>query len=123
MDNITLRILNADTGEHVCDVDIDSKTHEALTEYAVVDILTRVVQDKEQNKYYGITYCIPCWKILLWIWKNTLCRFKWHLFDECLSSLEGRGHFLHCDACGLEVHISRIVRYEKHEEVREGEIN
>jgi hypothetical protein len=36
------------------------------------------------------------------------CRNGCHLFDEVLN---GNQHYLICDACGLEIHISKIVSH------------
>lgn len=53
-------------------------------------------------------------------WKEEECPKGCHLFDEMKSANE---HFLHCDACGLVVHIAHIetqdevlARIEKDEE-------
>ncbi len=67
----------------------------------------------EFHKYHGITYpSFLTWKIWKWavfpLWKKFMCSKNIHLFDEC-ASLE---HILHCDACGLGVHISYIETCE-----------
>ena len=51
--------------------------------------------------WHGITYYWPSW--LLWLWKITLCRIGWHLFDEVQSS--ALGHYLSCDACDFAIGI------------------
>jgi hypothetical protein len=65
------------------------------------------------NKYVGITHPISGMgmsdkehDIILAAWKKTNCIQNHHLWDE-VWSLEN--HYLHCDACGIEVHISKIV--------------
>ena len=65
------------------------------------------------NKYIGMTHPISDKKfkkeehdLILKAWKRTNCIIGCHLFDE-VWSLEN--HYLHCDACGLEVHIEKIV--------------
>jgi hypothetical protein len=55
-------------------------------------------------KYYGITY--PSFLSRFpWIWRRTCCKFQWHLFDECTTEND---RYLHCDACGLIVHILSV---------------
>jgi hypothetical protein len=110
MENIILNLVNDKTDEQLCEIELDEKTHTALLEYALIDILHNAIYKENKNKYHGITYGIPCWKPILWLWKNICCRFNWHLFDEVLSSLDEYNHYLHCDACELIVHISRIEK-------------
>lgn len=55
--------------------------------------------------YYGLTHGLPTWQWFLWLWRKLNCRRRIHLFDEVLSSDD---HYLSCDACGLEAHISKI---------------
>lgn len=59
-----------------------------------------------KSKWGNITYdpalCNPQ---LLLQWKEEKCPKGWHLFDEMKSASE---HALHCDACGLLVHIAYI---------------
>lgn len=38
------------------------------------------------------------------IWRAVFCPRGWHLFDEVTTVF---GHYLHCDACGLIVHVAR----------------
>ena len=71
------------------------------------------------NKYIGITHPITDEGIsdkehntILQAWKFSNCIQGIHLFDECWSTNAGDGeveHYLHCDACGLEVHIEKVV--------------
>lgn len=46
-------------------------------------------------------------------WREEKCPFGWHLFDEVRSLPSapafGGSHYLHCDACGLEVHIAAVI--------------
>jgi hypothetical protein len=62
------------------------------------------------NKYVGITH--PLDELLTEneefckAWKISNCRQGIHAFDE-VHSLEH--HYLHCDVCGMEVHIKEIV--------------
>jgi hypothetical protein len=53
---------------------------------------------------YGITHPFPTW--LLPVMKRTACRKGWHAFDEVKNS--DFRHYLHCDACGLEVDLMHI---------------
>lgn len=55
-------------------------------------------------KYTGITYPRLLFRLRR-LWHRTCCPRGWHLFDEVVSS----GHYLHCDACGLEVHIKCTI--------------
>ena len=63
-----------------------------------------------RNKYTGITHPIEDDmienKVFCESWKQSNCREGIHLFDE-VWSLEH--HYLHCDVCGMEVHISKVV--------------
>lgn len=79
------------------------------------DFLMNLVNDCEdakpiKKKYHGITHRLTdamlndrkfCEKL-----KERVCSSGVHYFDEVLS-LED--HYLHCDICGLEVHINKIV--------------
>ena len=62
------------------------------------------------NKYVGITH--PIQEALTEnnefceAWKLSNCSQGIHAFDE-VWALEH--HYLHCDVCGMEVHISKIV--------------
>lgn len=58
------------------------------------------------NKYIGITYPTRLQKKLK-EWKKIHCSKNEHLFDEVCSD---KNHYLHCDACGLIVHIKKIVK-------------
>lgn len=44
-----------------------------------------------------------------------MCKKHFHLFDEVLSSvyINGTNHYLHCDACGLEVPIDDTAMTNK----------
>lgn len=58
-------------------------------------------------KYRGITYFrFLDNKFFWWLFKKYFCKRNIHLFDECESD---EHHYLSCDACGLEVHIEKIV--------------
>lgn len=58
--------------------------------------------ERNNMKYRGITYPkIFDNKLSRSLWKRFLCPRNIHLFDEVLSE----EHYLHCDACGLDVHI------------------
>ena len=67
--------------------------------------------------YEGMTHGVPfgqaqrCYRLqtalhnaLLRAWKKHRCPTGRHAFDEAA----GNEHFLHCDACGLMVHIARV---------------
>lgn len=65
------------------------------------------------NKYVGISH--PLGKtelddeeldLILNAWKNSNCPQGFHLWDEVWSI---DSHYLHCDACGMEIHIDHIV--------------
>lgn len=57
--------------------------------------------------YHGITHYVPI--PLAPLWAQTLCRVNMHLFDEVIAwSTPQYEHYLHCDACGLVVHIDKI---------------
>ena len=70
-----------------------------------------------KNKYIGITHPIDGnmadakeQEVIFQAWKVANCPQGIHLWDECLSSGDdGPDHYLHCDACGMEVHIKKIV--------------
>lgn len=57
-----------------------------------------------KNKYHGITYEIEKWKTEKMKMEN--CSNGIHAFDEVWSI---EAHYLHCDYCGLEVHIKEII--------------
>jgi hypothetical protein len=63
-----------------------------------------------RNKYLGITHPIDEEltenKEFCESWRQANCKIGIHVFDE-VHSLES--HYLHCDICGLEVHIKEIV--------------
>jgi hypothetical protein len=50
-----------------------------------------------------ITHKLP--EFLMPLWKKTLCKIGWHLFDEVQSFDE---HYLVCDACQMIIYIDRI---------------
>ena len=62
------------------------------------------------NKYHGITHNIGNSFLdnenYCQFYKEINCKKGVHLFDEVWSLEE---HYLHCDICGLEVHISKIM--------------
>lgn len=65
------------------------------------------------NRYVGITHPISDENIdekdhdlILKAWKIANCPQGIHLWDECWSI---ESHTLHCDACGMEVYIEKIV--------------
>jgi hypothetical protein len=72
-----------------------------------------------KNKYIGMTHPVTDegisdkeYNTILQAWKFSNCIQGIHLFDECWSTNAGDGeveHYLHCDACGLEVHIEKVV--------------
>lgn len=43
-------------------------------------------------------------KVSQWLWKHVFCPIGFHLFDEVQSTTD---HYLYCDACDFEVHISK----------------
>lgn len=62
-----------------------------------------------KNKYIGITHPIgPVVEdpTFCEAWKQANCKVGIHAFDE-VWALEH--HYLHCDVCGMEVHISKVV--------------
>ncbi len=68
-----------------------------------------------KNKYIGITHPIARIEkdmsdkehdLILEAWKVSNCPQNHHLFDEVWSLDD---HYLYCDACGMEVHINKIV--------------
>lgn len=63
------------------------------------------------NEYCGITHNIPQYlferALFLKQWKEECCPKGKHLFDEVWSQTD---HYLHCDICGMEVHISHIIK-------------
>ena len=73
----------------------------------------------------SITY--PPQSLDTYIHKRCWCPFGVHLFQEVAATPNdarftdfnayggGSAHMLHCDACGLEVHISRIVQRTQEE--------
>lgn len=58
----------------------------------------------KNRRYHGLTHT-QLSKRQVANWKRNHCPAGRHLFDECLSN----EHYLHCDACGLEVHIAKVV--------------
>ncbi len=66
-----------------------------------------------RTKYTGITYPkILANKLAQKLWKWFMCKDGKHLFDEVLSywgEPSDPQHYLYCDACGLDVHISSIT--------------
>ncbi len=62
------------------------------------------------NKYIGITHPIQEMlienEVFCESWKTTNCAEGIHVFDEVFSD---ESHYLHCDVCGIEVHISKVV--------------
>lgn len=68
------------------------------------------------NNYHRITYpdFLSDWDSDSFdFWKNNFCLKGYHLFDEVKSDIS---HYLHCDACGLEVHISKIGFFKSKDE-------
>jgi hypothetical protein len=66
-----------------------------------------------KNKYVGIAHPVTDeglsekkFNVILEAWKTANCSQGIHLFDEVHSI---NGHYLHCDACGMEVYIEKIV--------------
>jgi len=64
------------------------------------------------NKYVGITHPLDQgnlsdekFDLILNAWKFSNCSQGIHLWDEVWSD---DSHYLHCDACGMEVHIDYI---------------
>lgn len=56
-------------------------------------------------------------RITHWFWKRIMCARGHHLFDEVLSTMvsegedfeqPGWGHYLYCDACGLDITIAKV---------------
>ena len=72
------------------------------------------------NHYLGIThplgYDIIQNKEFNEAWKQANCKIGIHAFDEVLSEDK---HYLHCDICGIEVHISKIVIPDSKDDVVE----
>lgn len=66
------------------------------------------------KKYIGLTHPLSKdkrlsereIKIILKAWKESNCCNGIHLLDEVLSDYN---HYLICDACGMEVHIEKII--------------
>ena len=59
------------------------------------------------SNYRGITYFkFMDNRFFHWLFKKYFCKREHHLFDECESN---EWHSLSCDACGLQVHIKKIV--------------
>lgn len=61
------------------------------------------------NKYVGITHPLDGMEEIpefIESWKASNCSQGIHAFDE-VWALEH--HYLHCDVCGMEVHIEKIV--------------
>lgn len=68
-----------------------------------------------KNKYLGITHPLALEKmddeyneLVMQAWKKTNCPNMIHLFNEIMG-IGDDSHYLKCDACGLRVHISKIV--------------
>lgn len=63
-----------------------------------------------RNKFIGITHPIPDevmnFKEFTESWRTVNCANGIHCFDE-VHGIDM--HYLHCDICGLEVHIKEIV--------------
>lgn len=62
-----------------------------------------------KNRYVGITHPLGEAveiKEFCEAWKQSNCANGIHAWDEVYSD---ESHFLHCDACGMEVHINKIV--------------
>lgn len=64
------------------------------------------------NRYIGITHPLTDeglngkeFDTILQAWKITNCSNGIHLWDECWSI---ESHTLHCDACGIEIHIEKV---------------
>jgi hypothetical protein len=72
------------------------------------------------NKYIGITHPlgddIIGHKEFSEAWKLANCKTGIHAFDEVWSI---DSHYLHCDICGMEVHISKVVVPDGKDEVVE----
>jgi hypothetical protein len=73
------------------------------------------------NKYIGITNPITGdgisekeYNLILESWKYSNCVNGIHLFDEVWSD---NNHYLSCDACGMEVHIEKVVVPDGKEDV------
>ena len=57
-----------------------------------------------KEKFLEVTYpSFLQYNWILSIWKRYVCRYGFHLFDECQSD---ENHYLFCDACGLSIHIA-----------------
>lgn len=78
--------------------------------------LNFTIVSKLKNEYHGITHGI---KLKLdddkycELFKKYFCSKGIHAFDEVWSI---ENHYLHCDICGLEVHINKIVKPEEENE-------
>jgi len=58
------------------------------------------------KQYRGVTYPkIFANRLIWWFWKKFMCPKEKHLLDECWSFNDW---YLSCDACNLEIHISKI---------------
>lgn len=64
----------------------------------------------DRSKYVGLTYPkIFNNRLVHKLWKRFMCKDGKHLFDEVLTYHTEPMHYLWCDACELEVHISCIA--------------
>ena len=73
------------------------------------------------NKYVGITHPVlgkgltdEEYDVILQAWKRANCPDGIHLFDEVWTN---HRHVLHCDACGIEVYISKIYIPDEKDDV------
>ena len=88
--------------------------HDVVTSMVATDALDKMSAEFDQefiadtfepcDGYRGISY--P--KIFGWFWGKWLCRREYHIFDEVRSDAD---HYLVCDCCELEVHISKMGHY------------
>lgn len=63
-----------------------------------------------KEKWLDVSYPKILQNKLVWfIWRNALCQFGFHLFDETQSVED---HYLYCDACDFVVHISKNNKKE-----------
>ena len=61
------------------------------------------------NKYIGITHPLGNIvedKTFCEAWKQANCAQGIHAWDEVWAK---EHHYLHCDVCGMEVHINKVV--------------
>jgi hypothetical protein len=57
---------------------------------------------KLDDHWKNITYPLFLGNFI-WLWKRTLCKTGFHLFDEVFSAWDEGRHYLVCDACELTV--------------------